>query len=91
MDTVSSTVTDVVTVGDLDVVGKSRLEAISFVRLFDNNLKSNNWITRRPNPRFTGGFPDHPDPPQLRALPKHVGPGRYLSEHNQAAPRHPDP
>ena len=91
MGTVSSTATDVVTVGALDVVGKSRLDASSFVRLFDNNLKSSNWSTGRPNPRLTGRFPDHPDPPQLRGLPKRVGPGRYLPEHNQTAPRRPDP
>ncbi len=91
MDTVSSTATDAVTVGALDVVGKSRLDASSFVRLFDNNLKSSNLSTGRPNPRLTVRFPDHPDPPQLQGLPKRVGPGRYLPEHNQAAPRRPDP
>jgi hypothetical protein len=91
MGAVSSTATDTVTVGTLDVLGKSHLDASSFVRLFDNNLKSSNWNTGRPNPRLTGRFPDHLDPPQLRGLPKRVGPGRYLSEHNQAAPRHPDP
>ncbi len=56
MDTVSSPDTDTVTVGDLDVVGKSRLDASSFVRLFDNNLEIKqleHWATK---PQAHGPF-----------------------------------
>ena len=65
MGIVSSTVTDTGTVGDRDVVGKSRVDVRSFVCLFDNNLKSNlksNLSAGRPNPRFTDRFPDYHDP-----------------------------
>jgi hypothetical protein len=69
-----------------NVVGKSLLDASNFVRLFDNNLKSINLKTGRPNPRLTVRFPDQHGPPQLLALPKPVCPGRCLVEHSRVAP-----
>jgi hypothetical protein len=50
MATVGSTDTGSGTEGGRNVVGKSRLDASSFVRLFDNNLKSGNLSAGRPNP-----------------------------------------
>ena len=86
MGTVGSTATDSGTVGVRNVVGKSLLDASSFLRLFDNNLKSSNLSAGRPNPRLTDRFPDHHGPPHLLVLPKHVCPGKCLSEHNRVAP-----
>jgi hypothetical protein len=86
MGTVGSTATGSGTEGGRNVVGKSRLDASSFVRLFDNNLKSSNLSAGRPSPRLTGRFPDQHGPPQLLTLPKPVCPGRCLLEHSRVAP-----
>ena len=91
MGIVESTATDAGAVDVRYVVGKSRVEASSFVRLFDNNLKSSNLSAGRLNPRLTDRFPDYHDPHQRLVRPKRVYPGRCPPGRNRAGPTRPDP